>query len=495
MARRTLVSLWLGFALAALFFYPLAAALASNLYYLQWQTADMAEAVAAWLVLALVFAGILFVVWPRPTRSAAAILVLVAALPLASLAAGVARELPYDDVMRAAWEHRLLRLAVPAILAAAFALAFLLRPEAFGRWIRRSLVLVSPVSLVVAGAFVTAAPQGSTLVAFERAEPAAGPGSGCSPVLALLFDELSFSYVYTGGAIAPEFPSLRRFGASATHYLTVSAPGRETLSAVPSLLAARRVEGMRVENDRLMEVADGTLRPFDAATRDGLFAAARDRGFRSEMGGYYLAYCELLAGLVDACRSRSFYNVNVRGDRFSPLDPVLTTLVLWPRQFPFGLLKNRAFAIHQRDLVEELSAFARRPFGGGRPVFRLVHFSVPHLPFVFDAGGYDPPLNPLQTSPDAPYVRQLRYVDRMIGELLEDFRRQGLYDDTTVVVLADHGYRFGGRERDPLHIPFLVKTAGQQARAEIVAPRAGEALLKDVIAEACASGQAIASAQ
>jgi hypothetical protein len=203
------------------------------------------------------------------------------------------------------------------------------------------------------------------------------------------------------------------------------------------------------------------------------------------MGGYYLAYCDLLGELVDVCQSRSFYNVSTVDVAMSPLNPIRTTLVLWPRQVPFGLLKNRAFAAFQRELVEDAAAFAARPLSAGRPTFRLVHFSVPHLPFVFDAAGYDPPLDPLQTSPDTQYVRQVEYVDRLVGELLGKMRRAGTYDRATIVLLADHGFRFGGRERNPQQIPFVVKMAGQRARAKVDAPAAGETLLREIVQRSC----------
>ena len=91
---------------------------------------------------------------------------------------------------------------------------------------------------------------------------------------------------------------------------------------------------------------------------------------------------------------------------------MLTTFVLWPRQFPVGLLKTPAFTRQQRGLVDETRAFAGRPLAPNRPVFRFVHFSVPHLPFVFDASGYNPPWNSLQTAPDdAATSAQLHYTD------------------------------------------------------------------------------------
>lgn len=488
--RRVAISAWLGLAMAALFFYPLAAALDGDVYYLQWQARDTAEAGVALALLALAAGCVIYTVWPRTTRLATGTLVAVAVVPLASFAAGLSRQLPFDDALRAAGENRMLLVAVTAAAAGASLLILLVWPLLFGRWFRRLLVLVSPVSLVVVAGFTLAAFRPDVVVALERETPAAAEAvrSACAPVLTLLFDELSFSYLYDGAQkISAELPEFGRFGSTATHYLSVSAPGSETLNALPSLLAARHVRSIEVDEDHLMEfVADGELIRFRATAPDGLFPTARALGFRTEVAGYYLAYCDLLGDVVDACRSLSFYNVSAGHGGFSPAHPALTTLVLWPRQFPFGLLKNPPFARHQRTMVDTLAAFARRPMGGDAPIFRLVHFSVPHFPFVFGEGGYDPPFNPLRTTSDEGYVRQLRYVDRLVGEVTDQLRRDGTFDRTTIVVLADHGYRFGGRERDPLHVPFLVKGAGQQSRMDVTSPVRGEALLKDVLQNACA---------
>ena len=64
----------------------------------------------------------------------------------------------------------------------------------------------------------------------------------------------------------------------------------------------------------------------------------------------------LLGHLVDECRSLSFYNMSGVNEGFSPLSPIMTALIMWPRQFPFGVVKNVPFARLQRGLVEELSA-------------------------------------------------------------------------------------------------------------------------------------------
>lgn len=487
LTRRIIVSAWLGFALAALFFYPLAAALDTDIYYLQWQPSDLVETTVVLAVCALAAAGALFVLWPRSSRWATIALMAVAALPLASFVAGLARQIPYNDELRLIWESRAVRFAVPAAASVLVALAFILWPRGLNRWFRRLLIGLSPVSLVVVGSLVTSARHAPFTVMVDR-EASGSPATpnGCAPVLALLFDELSFSYLYDdNGDVRPQFPEIRRLASTATNYLAVAAPGRETLTALPSFLASRHVTEIRVAHTGIFEPEDGLLQPFSATEPEGLFGTARTLGFRTEMAGHYHAYCDLLGELVDACRSLSFYNVSTTDEGFSPMDPVLTTLVLWPRQFPFGLLKNPPFAVLQRRLVEETVAFARRPMLADRPVFRFVHFSVPHFPYVFDADGYDPPFDPLRTSPDTAYVEQLQFVDSLVGDLTRQLREQGAYEGATIALLADHGFRFGGRERDPLKIPFIVKMARQTARIDVTRPIAGEQLLKQVLQRSC----------
>ncbi len=484
------MSAWLGFGLAGLFFYPLAVALDADAYYLQWQFGDAVETTAALAGLTLILASLLFALWPRSGRLAAMGLAAVAALPLVSFAAGASRQLPYDAAMRAAAEDPALRIGLPAAVTVLLGLGLLRWPHACHRWLRRLLILVSPVSLVVAGRLLASTPHTDLVVNVERAPAAVGEAveQACAPILALLFDELSFSYLYDeGGDVRREFSEIGRFASTATNYLSVAAPGPETLTSLPSLLAARRLEDIRVEDGGILELVDGRLVPFSATGPESLFATARRLGFSTEMAGFYLPYCELLGGLVDRCQSLSFYNVSSADEDFSPIDPVLTTLVLWPRQFPFGLLKNPPFAMLQRELVEHTAAFARRPMRPTPPVFRFVHFSVPHLPFVFDAEGYDPPFDPLQTAPDSAYVRQLQYADRLVGELVAPLRATGAYETTTVVILSDHGFRFGGRERDPLHIPFMVKLAGQHARVDVATAARGESLLKEIVEGSCAA--------
>lgn len=487
MGRRLAVAAWLGFALSALFFYSLVVALDADIYYLQWQSGDLVEAVVALAVLALAFSAAIYVIWPRADRRALLALIVISALPLASFAAGVARQLPFDDALRAMGDNRGLRLWISTACAALVAAGIVFWPRAFLRTLRVVLVLVSPVSLVVVEGLIASASEANAIVSLtkdrSRAETAS---SGCNPVLAVLFDELSFSYLYNDGRVRPEYAGIGALASQATNYLSVAAPGPETLVSMPSFLAARHLRNTRIEGNGIFEMSeDGHLLPFSARGPEALFPTARRLGFSTEMAGYYLPYCEILDGLLDACQSLSFYNMSSVDAGFSVADPLMTTLILWPRQFPFGLLKNPPFARLQRGLVEKTTAFAMQPMHAAKPVFRFVHFSVPHFPFVFDAEGFNPPLDPLRTSPDTGYARQIRYADSLFGTLMQHMRAEGTYDGTTIVVLADHGFRFGGAEKTPLQIPFIVKKTGQRDREDVSEPMAGEMLLKRVLEHSC----------
>jgi hypothetical protein len=483
------VTAWLGFALAALSLYPLAVALDSDIFYMQWQPGDTVEAVAAVALLSVVLAGLVFALWRRTGRAGTLALVTVAAIPLASFFAGLVRQLPFEDALVALGDTPTLSFGIPLVAGAGLAFVFLRRPDAFARWLRRGLLAISFVSIVVIVSFFRAASYDPPIVETHentRDRRTSEISGVCSSVVALLFDELSFAYLYDQGEVREEYPFLRRLSGTSTNYMAVRGPADETLVALPGYLAARQVHRVSIDGMGLNEVSDeGELTPFRFHDSPALFATARRLGYQTEMAGYYLPYCNLLGDLVDECRSFSFYNASGVDEGFSPVNPIMTTLIMWPRQFPFGVAKHVPFARLQRGLVEELSAFARRPLASARPVFRFVHFSVPHLPFVFDEDGYDPGINPLRTSPDDGYRRQLRYVDRLLGTLVTEMERAGSFVGSTLVVLADHGFRFGGLERDPLHIPFIVKRAGQTERRDVSGPQRGELLLPEIVRESC----------
>jgi len=93
------------------------------------------------------------------------------------------------------------------------------------------------------------------------------------------------------------------------------------------------------------------------------------------------------------------------------------------------------------------------------PYFLWLHFYDPHDP-------YDPPPPFKAQYASSPYDGEIAYMDSAIGAWLTALRSHGLYEQSLIVVAADHGEAFGehGEEShglflydETLHVPLLVK--------------------------------------
>jgi hypothetical protein len=144
---------------------------------------------------------------------------------------------------------------------------------------------------------------------------------------------------------------------------------------------------------------------------------------------------------------------------------------------------------HRRP--ERFARFVRSIRPSGRPTFWMKHVLLPHGPYQYlpsgaktRSGATDlvPEMNSEFAFHDAfltrhneqRYLLQLGFVDRLLGRLLRRLKRLGMYDDTLIVLTADHGYAWqvgvGTRRsvsasnvHELTPVPFFVKAPGQQA--------------------------------
>jgi choline-sulfatase len=93
------------------------------------------------------------------------------------------------------------------------------------------------------------------------------------------------------------------------------------------------------------------------------------------------------------------------------------------------------------------------------PFFLWLHFYDPHDP-------YDPPEPFKAQYPESPYDGEIAYMDSAIGKVLKALRSSGLYDQSLIVVVADHGEAFGEHGEwshglflydETIHVPLLIK--------------------------------------
>ena len=87
---------------------------------------------------------------------------------------------------------------------------------------------------------------------------------------------------------------------------------------------------------------------------------------------------------------------------------------------------------------------------GDRPFFHFVGYMDPHDPYYphpYDGTGYSRAANQRPRPEEAPRLRalydgEIEFWDGHFGQLIEDLKRRGLYDDMTIVVTSDHGEEF-----------------------------------------------------
>jgi len=107
----------------------------------------------------------------------------------------------------------------------------------------------------------------------------------------------------------------------------------------------------------------------------------------------------------------------------------------------------------------------------GRPFFFFLHLYEPHRP-------YDPPA-PFAGRYADPYDGEIAAADALLGRLLDELRRLGIYDAALIVVTADHGEGLGdhGEDehgvfvyREAVRVPLLVKAPHATEGARIAEP-------------------------
>ena len=106
------------------------------------------------------------------------------------------------------------------------------------------------------------------------------------------------------------------------------------------------------------------------------------------------------------------------------------------------------------------------------PFFFMLHLYEPHSP-------YTPP-EPFKSRYPNAYDGEIAHVDQLVGETLQFLRDKGIYDDSLIILVSDHGEGLGdhGEEehgiflyREAIHVPLIVKLPRSAKKgAEVTAP-------------------------
>lgn len=303
------------------------------------------------------------------------------------------------------------------------------------------------------------------LVRNESLAPALNSNKKDAPrVVLLVFDELDQRIAFAERPAGVELPEFDRLRGEAIFAATAYPPGTLTMLSLPSLTIGKRVSAAQaVRPNELMLTLKDSNEEVGWSTLPNVFSAARADGFDTAVVGWYHPYCRVIGNSLTSC----FWGPVV--DAISPLrgEPtMLKSMSHWAETALFRIpgmfhaFKSR----YERErceahIEEHLRILERAKMASHKSEFglTLLHFPIPHHPFIYDRAR-----NALSSNPDRTYEDNLVLTDRTLGEMRREMEAAGLWEDTTVLVTSDHGWRSPPDGKIDKRVPFILKLARQK---------------------------------
>jgi hypothetical protein len=367
-----------------------------------------------------------------------------------------------------------------ALLVVAIALG-LLAASAYARWASVGLwaryASLGPVLFLVL--FLVVSPTASLVFPSEAGSAALETTELPPHIVMLVFDELpTASIIGADGRIdGARFPNLAAFASRSTWYRNTSSVNGSTKFAVPALLSGRypKDDLATTDNypDNLFTMLGGS---YDIDADEAMTALCPESLCADGPGGL-LAMQDLTKDATEVWRQQ-----------VSSQDS--------DRQLAAGFVEETDVARGETSPARFETFLDELGEGEGR-TFDFLHLLLPHQPWHFYPSGTqydfparDPGLDVFVSARwgDSPrpaelgrqrHLLQAQYVDHLLGRVVRRLERLGTYDDSLVVVAADHGVAFtAGQEPRPgigsdqfpeetyeqvMWAPLIIKAPGQRA--------------------------------
>jgi hypothetical protein len=376
-------------------------------------------------------------------------------------------------------------LVLLAASAATGALAAMLYARARPARMLLSVVGAAPVLFLVL--FLFFSPVSRLLASPPKPHLAEAPSG--APVVMVVLDELPVvSLMRADGTIdAERYPNFARLAADATWYRNATTTHEWTTGAVPSILTGSRPEGLPLyldHPDNLFTLLGGAYDLNVHESQTHLCPAELcdpDREPLPERVGSLLSDLSIVYGHLALPR-----------DLADELPSISTAWRDFGGDGPQALLQEGPAVAGQRPAAytgrdAEVQEFVDTLGPSGRPRLSFLHVLLPHHPWEYLPDGktyasdlgFQPGLvnegwvgDPeLAIQAQQRHLLQVGYTDLALGRILDRLEETGVYDESLVVVVADHGVSFrphGERRRvepgnmeEIAFVPLFVKPPGQ----------------------------------
>ena len=275
------------------------------------------------------------------------------------------------------------------------------------------------------------------------------PGKPKPPfVLWVILDELSYAQIFPNRQPGILLPNLDQLAAQSSVLMQVTAAAEFTRIAVPSMLTGLPLTATNptADGQHLLLHPRGARHWTTLDPADTVFADAARDGLPTAVAGWYEPYCRLLPAVLDRCfwTYRDQLPGNLSADAslganmLAPLRDLAeggsALLDAGTKTGPTDLEGQGDVQRHAAD-YRELYAAADRMLRDQNTGLLLLHMPIPHPWGFYDRRTGAFPAH--RTS----YLDNLVLADLYLGHLRAEMEADGTWDNATVIVMGDHGWR------------------------------------------------------
>ena len=320
----------------------------------------------------------------------------------------------------------------------------------FSKWYRRFMRVGSAVaaSLVIFAACSIAQliwvarwkPAPNQITAAWAASPQ--PPRNHPLLVWIIFDELSHDQVFEHRAADLNLPNFDALRAQSTVFTDTQPAGYHTVKIIPSLLTGKIVDGIRYNFHNRLWVhheSESGWGPIDGAQT--VFGDAQKSGWRTAAVGWYNPYCAIYADALQDC----YWTNHDMFDGLMAQNAPFWTKVYTPLQQVVRELKSPSRADrdlctydvrHRYQTENDLQQHAFQLLHTDQADFVFLHFAIPHSPNIWSRIHAD-----YTQYCDSSYIDNLALVDRVLGRVVSTLQASPRWNQTTLIVEGDHGWR------------------------------------------------------
>ncbi len=355
--------------------------------------------------------------------------------------------------------------------------------------LRQVLLYAVPAPLLFALLFVTTTPSGDLIRPAKQAGAAKTTAQGKPPVVVVFFDEFPTRTLLDdkGRIDARLYPNFARLAAASTWYPNATGVSGQTPYAIPAMLTGRYPYKVAAPHysqfpDNLFTMLGGA---YDVRAFESIAQLCPPRLCDQVPTGRATGLRPLIKDTAGIAREIVSPN-QARAREGEEFAEAGGSDIPDPKDTAFGLGAGR------QNQPDRFTNFVDGLEPLPEPTLHYLHLLLPHTPFrwlpsgrryveppsKFALGRNDPADNGRRNaSPGVAEVMKQRlllqaaYTDGLIGQLIDQMKSTGLWDDALVVITADHGAGLaaGVRSRflddtnqpDLSWVPLFVKTPKQ----------------------------------